>query len=452
MKLDRLTKEQVNIVTDTMGPDGRLTILDYDAEALATKDGYNTCYSIPNPTPIFKLLRQASKQQALEQGDGTTGVINLAYQMTSNLRFKDLKELEKVCEDVKNMLDIKAESIESYNNPTAYAYDSKSSPSKTLQDNLLKVAMIVTNSDSKVAEPIAKAIYHNGPTGHYIVEEVQEPGVAYEQIEGYYLPVGYGDPFFINQVNGSVVFENPEFYIKDQITMSELAIPASQAAQNNKPLVIIGSISEDCLNALKTNQMKGMGTYLWLNTAYIPVSHKQEVFVDLQMLAPTVTKIETRSNNTIFQFKADKNLNKHIKTLKSDPKLNRERIARYESKICKIKVGASSSAEMKQIKDSVEDCILSTISAYKNGVVKGAGIALKEAYELASSNYPPLKKLKYLTIFNANYRKIGINESEVDLTKVIDSAGVIKSQVTNAFEVAKVILSSEHIVKPKESK
>lgn len=201
MKLDRLTKEQVNIVTDTMGPNGRLTILDYDAEALATKDGYNTCYSIPNPTPIFKLLRQASKQQALEQGDGTTGVINLAYHMTSNLHFKDLKELEKVCEDVKNMLDINAEPIESYNNPTAYAYNSKSSPSKTLQDNLLKVAMIVTNSDSKVAEPIAKAIYHNGPTGHYIVEEVQEPGVTYEQIEGYYLPVGYGDPFFINQIN-----------------------------------------------------------------------------------------------------------------------------------------------------------------------------------------------------------------------------------------------------------
>lgn len=449
MKLDRLTKKQVDIVIDTMGPNGRLTILDYEAEALTTKDGYHTAYSIPNPTPIFKLLRQASKQQALEQGDGTTGVINLAYEMTSNLRFRDLKELEKVCEDVKNMLDIKAISIETYNSQD---YNTKNSPTKTLQDNLLKVAMIVTNSDKKVAEPIAKAIYHNGPTGHYIVEEVQDPGVTYEQIEGYYLPVGYGDPFFINQVNGSVVFNNPEFYIKDQITMAELAVPASQAAQQNKPLVIIGSISEDCLNALKANQMKGAGTYLWLNTAYIPVSHKQDIFLDLQKLAPTVTKIETRSNNTIFQFKADKDLNKHIKTLKSDPKLNRERIARYESKICKIKVGTSSAAEMKQVKDSVEDCILSTISAYKNGVVKGAGIALKEAYELASSNYPALKKLKYLTIFNANYRKIGINEQEVDLDKVIDSAGVIKSQVTNAFEVAKVILSSEHIIQPKEAK
>ena len=161
MKLDKLTKDQVTIVTDTMGPNGRLTILDYEAEALTTKDGYNTAYSIPNPTPIFKLLRQASKQQALEQGDGTTGVINLAYEMTSNLRFRDLKELEKVCEDVKNMLDIKAEPIEAYNNTTAYAYDSKSSPTKTLQDNLLKVAMIVTNSVLHRLFPLPIKLFHS---------------------------------------------------------------------------------------------------------------------------------------------------------------------------------------------------------------------------------------------------------------------------------------------------
>ncbi|MBO7696849.1 MAG: hypothetical protein J6T10_29830 [Methanobrevibacter sp.] len=449
MKLDKNTLYLVKTVTDTMGPNGKLTILDYKAEALTTKDGYNTAYNIPNPTPIFKLLRQASKQQAQTEGDGTTGVISLATEMVKRCHFKDLKELESVCNDVKDMLDVDKEELDQFNCYSNSNYLSDD-PLKVRKTNLFNVSMIVTNGDERVAKPISEAIFHNGPTGHYIVEETQEPDITYEQITGFYLPIGYGDPFFINQTNGSVVFDHPEFVIKDQITMSELAVPASKAAQEHKPLVIIGSISEDTLNVIKTNQLKGVGNYLWINTAFIPAQHKADIFVDLEKLASTITKVETRSNNTIFQFKEDKALKSHIKMLKSDAKLNRERIARFESKICKIKVGANSAAELKQIKDSVEDCILSTISAYKNGVVTGAGYALKKAFREASKNYSFFKKLKYRKIFETNYNKIGVKY--IDPVKVIDSAGVIKSQVTIAFDVAKTILSSEHIVTPKEGK
>ena len=448
MKLDKNTLSLVKTVVDTMGPNGKLTILNYKAEALATKDGYNTAYSIPEPTPIFKLLRQASKQQAQTEGDGTTGVINLATEMVKRCNFKDLKELESVCNNVKDIIDVDKLELDQFNCFSNSNYLSDD-PLKVRKTNLFNVSMIVTNGDERVAKPISEAIFHNGPTGHYIVEETQDPDITYEQIVGFYLPIGYGDPFFINQTNGSVVFNNPKFVIKDQITMSELAVPASQAAQENVPLVIIGSISEDTLNVIKTNQMKGVGQYLWINTAYVPAQHKADIFVDLEKLAPTITKIETRSNNTIFQFKEDKALKSHIKMLKSDSKANRERIARFESKICKIKVGANSAAELKQIKDSVEDCILSTISAYKNGVVTGAGYALKKAFKEASKSYSFFKKLKYKKIFEANYNKIGIKS--IDPVKVIDSAGVIKSQIDIAYDVAKTILSSNHVVSPKEA-
>ena len=115
MKLDKNTLYLVKTVTDTMGPNGKLTILDYKAEALTTKDGYNTAYNIPNPTPIFKLLRQASKQQAQSEGDGTTGVISLATEMVKRCHFKDLKELESVCNDVKDMLDVDKEELDQFN-------------------------------------------------------------------------------------------------------------------------------------------------------------------------------------------------------------------------------------------------------------------------------------------------------------------------------------------------
>lgn len=448
MKLDKNTLSLVKTVVDTMGPNGKLTILNYKAEALATKDGYNTAYSIPEPTPIFKLLRQASKQQAQTEGDGTTGVINLATEMVKRCNFKDLKELESVCNNVKDIIDVDKQELDQFNCFSNSNYLSDD-PLKVRKTNLFNVSMIVTNGDERVAKPISEAIFHNGPTGHYIVEETQDPDITYEQIVGFYLPIGYGDPFFINQTNGSVVFNNPKFVIKDQITMSELAVPASQAAQENVPLVIIGSISEDTLNVIKTNQMKGVGQYLWINTAYVPAQHKADIFVDLEKLAPTITKVETRSNNTIFQFKEDKALKSHIKMLKSDSKANRERIARFESKICKIKVGANSAAELKQIKDSVEDCILSTISAYKNGVVTGAGYALKKAFKEACKSYSFFKKLKYKKIFEANYNKIGVKY--IDPVKVIDSAGVIKSQIDIAYDVAKTILSSNHVVSPKEA-
>lgn len=420
MKLDKKTLHQISMVTNTLGPKGKLMTIDYrENEAVCTKDGYSVAYKIQDPTHVFKLLRQASQQQVKDAGDGSTSVMLLASEMVKRLNRKDLPKLKDLIGWINATIDAEKRTISN--------------------EDLFDVAMIPSNSDEEIAKPIAEAIKNNGVDGHYIIEEKFDAGIEYEQLTGYYLNIGMSDPFFANSVNGSCVFNNPVFFIKDQITLSELSIPASQAAQSGKPLVVIGSCSQECVDAMKNNQLKGIGNYCHIDTTYFPQNKKADLILDLQTLSECVTKIDVRRHATLIEFKKTKELSTYVQRLKKSDKTSgeeknqvKERVARFESKICKIKVGSDSVAGLSEKKDHLEDTILSTLSALREGVVPGAG------YEL----YRISKELpwKYRLIFSSVWRKVGkITPNE----KIIDSAAVVKSQIKNAFEVASLILNSQ---------
>lgn len=430
MKLDKKTLKQISMVTNTLGPRGKLMIIDRpDAEAVCTKDGYSVAYKIQDPTHIFKLIRQAAKKQVEECGDSSTSVVLLASEMVKRLNRKDLPKL-------KNLIGWITSTIDAEKTPVI--------PEK----DLFNIAMIPANSDEEIARPIADAILKNGVEGHYIIEEKFDAGIEYEQLTGYYLSLGMSDPFFANTTAGSCVFNNPVFYIKDQITLSDLALPASQAAQAGKPLVVIGSCSEECIEAMKQNQMKGIGNYVHIDTTYFPQNKKADLILDLQTLSECVTKIDVKRHATLIEFKKTKELSAYIQKLKKSDKNSgeeenqvKERIARFESKICKIKVGSDSVAGLSEKKDHVEDTILSALSALREGYVPGAG------YEL----YRISKELpyKYRQIFSSVWRKVG---RIIPDDTIIDSAACIKSQIKNAFEVASLILNSQQDVITVEKK
>ena len=420
MKLDKKTLKQISMVTNTLGPNGRIVTINYPEEAVVTKDGFTVAYKMKEPTHIFKLLRQASKKQVEECGDASTSVMLLASEMVKKLKREDMPELKNKIDWITNYIDADKDIVDP-------------------ERDLLNVAMIPANSDYEVAKPISDAIKVNGVDGHYIIEEKMDSGIEYEQLTGYYLNIGMSDPFFANTTTGSCVFREPIFYIKDQITLSDLAVPASQAAQQGKPLIVIGSVSEECIEAMKQNQLKGIGNYCHIDTTYFPQNKKADLILDLQTLSPFVTKIDVKRHATLIEFKKDKELTNYIQRLKKSDKNSgeeknqmKERIARFESKICKIKVGSDSVAGLSEKKDRVEDCILSTLSALRDGIVPGAG------YEL----YKISKELpyKYRRIFSSVWRKVGrIIPSE----EIVDSSACIKSQIKNAYEVAHLILNSQ---------
>ncbi len=421
MKIDKKTQKQVDLVVGTLGPKGRLVTIDYkNNEAVCTKDGFSVAYKIQDPTHMFKLLRQASKKQVEETGDSSTSVMLLASEMVKRLDRKDLPKLKDLIGWITATIDAEKMPVD-------------------VEKDLFNVAMIPANSDREIAEPITEAIKHNGVDGHYIIEEKFDAGIEYEQLTGYYLNLGMSDPFFANTATGSCVFSDPVFFIKDQITLSELSIPASQAAQQHKPLVVIGSCSEECVDAMKQNQLKGIGSYVHIDTTYFPQNKKADLFLDLQTLSSCVTKIDIRRHATLIEFKKTKELSAYIQRLKKSDKNSgeeknqvKERVARFESKICKIKVGSDSVAGLSEKKDHVEDTILSTLSALREGYVPGAG------YEL----YRISKELpwKYRKIFSSVWRKVG---RIIPDDTIIDSAACIKSQIKNAFEVASLILNSQ---------
>ena len=51
MKIDKLTQQQIDLVANTLGPRGKLVIIDYRGnEAVCTKDGFSVAYKVQNPT------------------------------------------------------------------------------------------------------------------------------------------------------------------------------------------------------------------------------------------------------------------------------------------------------------------------------------------------------------------------------------------------------------------
>ena len=360
-------KDAVNIIGSTLGPNGKLVAITNEnpntnkSETILTKDGYKVSQSIKDNSAGANFVRQVCKRQVREVGDGTTSVaILLAHLVDYSLKdLFALQQLEKPLKEYLNNIAVK----------------------KIDKESLFNLAMVSSNGDEKIADTVANVVSKNGKDGHYIVEERDQDGITSEQIKGYVLDSGYTNQAFVNTKTG-VEMVNPVVFIKDYISLSDIAPVATRAIQENKPFLCIGQCDEQALASLVDNHIKGIGQFC--NIALSAVGNKRaDLVADLTVLAPHITKVHVTRRMATFEYNETADTKKLVKAIENESKTLsgaekawcKERLARLESKIAKIYVGAETTAQMVELKDRLEDAILAVMQGF-DGYVTGAGQAL----------------------------------------------------------------------------
>lgn len=363
-RIERQIRRAAAIIGSTLGPNGKLVAITADnpmtnaPETILTKDGYKVSQSLKDTSAGANFVRQVCKRQVREVGDGTTSVaVLLAHLVQYSL--KDLLELEKCIDPLKEFL-------------------TNTAQTKIDNDTLHNIAMVASNGDVRVSDAVATVVGKNGKDGHYIVEERDTAGITTEQIKGYVLDAGYSNQAFVNTKTG-VEMTNPVVFVKEYMTLSDIAKPATMAAEAGRPFLCIGSMDEQAHASLVANHIKGIGQFCNIAPNLVG-SKRADIVADLTVLGPHITKAHITRRMATFEYSASADtralaaaIKNEIDTLSGGEKMwARDRLARLESKIAKIYVGAETTAQMVELKDRLEDTILAVIQAY-DGYVPGAG-------------------------------------------------------------------------------
>lgn len=367
-QIEKQIKDAVKVIGSTLGPNGKLVSITtvnpntQKAETILTKDGYKVSQSLKDQSAGANFVRQVCKRQVREVGDGTTSVaILLAHLIDYDL--KDLYILQELEPELEKFLKNIAKT-------------------KINHEILFNLAMVSSNGDKRISHAVAEVVARNGKDGHYIVEERDQDGITSEQIKGYVLDAGYTNQAFVNTKTG-VEMVNPVVLVKEYITLSDIAPVASQAMQENRPFICVGQCDEQALSSLVQNHINGVGQFC--NIAPSVIGNKRaDLVADLSILAPHITKVHVTKHMATFEYNVTKETKQLAEAIKAEEKTLsgnekawcKERLARLESKIAKIYVGAETTAQMVELKDRLEDAILAVIQAY-DGYVPGAGQALE---------------------------------------------------------------------------
>lgn len=377
-------KDAVRVIGSTLGPNGKLVAITNEnpnthvSETILTKDGYKVSQNLKDTSAGANFVRQVCKRQVREVGDGTTSVaVLLAHLIDYSL--KDLCELQVQEKALKEYLDSVA----------VKKIDYKS---------LYNLAMVSSNGDTNISAVVADVVGRNGKDGHYIVEERDQDGITSEQIKGYVLDSGYTNQAFVNTKTGVEMVE-PVVLVKEYITLADLQESANYAIKHNRPFLCIGQCDEQALSSLVANHLNGTGQFC--NVAFSAIGNKRaDLVADLTILANHIKKAHITRRMATFEYNESPEIKQLCKAVENESKTLsgnekawcKERLARLESKIAKIYVGAETTAQMVEIKDRLEDAILAVIQGF-DGYVKGAGQAL--------ADFAPTKHKVWRVIRNA---------------------------------------------------
>jgi chaperonin GroEL (HSP60 family) len=209
------------------------------------------------------------------------------------------------------------------------------------------------------------------------------------------------------------------------------------AMQQNRPFLCIGQCDEQALESLVANHINGAGQFC--NICPMEIGAKRaDIIADLKVIAPRITRVRVSRHMATFEYTRDADVNNLISAITAESKSatgaekawGKERIARLESKIAKIYVGAETTAQMVELKDRLEDSILAVMQAY-DGYVPGAGQMLKA--------FAPTKH-KVWRVLN---RAVGIK----DVPKsVIEPANLVYQTFKTAVEQAILIKRTKYAI------
>ncbi len=428
-------------VRRTLGPYGRNWISGVrGGTPHITNDGVSILKELWHPDEIRMLGLRTMREAAMKLneicGDGTTSAAVLTYEIlfegAKKVGFKLIdpateKEVNSAVIGGPSVMEIKRQ-IETEAKDVIEKLKAMAKPVESKEE--LIGAVRVSVEDEKLAEMIGGMQWDLGAEGTILVEDSNEPEVSIERINGIRFDNGFPTSAMINNIEKQTLELTDVHVILTNHVVHAISDFSSNADKGGAGVInqilancaANGKAREIVIVATKFDQlaMSEIARYLSENKIKIcpinaPYVNQGQIFKDLAALlggtfidkeqgrslrdasmadVGFATKVQASRWNAIFGGRGDdaaKNritqrieiLEKEIKGEASPfaKKMLESRIAQLRNGLALMKVGALSETDQKRLQDKIDDAVASARSSLQEGLVPGAGVALKSISE-----------------------------------------------------------------------
>jgi chaperonin GroEL len=396
-------------VKSTLGPKGRNVILEkITGSPVVTNDGVTIAREIHLKDQFENMGAQLVKEAAIKTndvvGDGTTTATVLAQAI--------IREGMGAIDDganpvlVKRGVDLAVGRLTAYLQSVAHPVSS--------EDDYRRVAAISANDDDTVGAVIARALHTVGDGGIVTVEDTPASGIGVDFVEGFQFDNGYLSPYLVTSpASLEAVLDDPYILLcSEKISKVQQLMPLlDKIMRAPRPLVIIAeSVEGTALQMLVHNHVNGIFQCVAVRAPGFGDRrlHKLEDIAALTggsvysrhagFTLETMTvehlgqarQVRVDADNTAIiggggsadavefrlgQLRAE--LERAAYGIDED--VLTERIGALSGRVAVIRVGAPTSAELKELRHRVEDALSATRAAMAEGIVAGGGAALLHA-------------------------------------------------------------------------
>lgn len=391
-KLDRGFLKACDVVTETLGAEGKLVLLENSNQNLppiATKDGVTVMQHVrlPNKIENFGVLQAIAGSAVTLQKAGDSTTTTAAFMQGYIRKLNRKKFNKKVEKGIKLGLEEVNQWLEKLSIPTT-------------REDLKQIIKTSVNNDEKLAKVIFNSFDIAGNDGAVeVVKNGNIPETIYTEQNGMYLDShGYTSPFFINkeskasydvencavlcaatwELDSKLVQAIKNFYqSNDRKTALTVFLERPNSEMNEEMIKLKNIGCNVCIVAVNGYDEYESETLLndiaLLTSAkvYNPRDEKPEFILGL-----ADKLVATISTTTISVFEAPKAVDELVEVLESADKKDDRRIKRLKGKVVIIEVGGLNELQIKEEFDRVEDAIASVKSSKSEGYISGGGCAL----------------------------------------------------------------------------
>lgn len=248
-------KKMAAAVKSTLGAAGQTVLIESPNHLHGiriSKDGVTVANEIFFEDPVENLaaqiIRDVAARTSSSAGDGTTTATVLAEALTIN------------CIEMISAGDDKTEILREVKLMSEKVlFDLKSYSKKLTKGRMKDVATISANNDKNIGSLVASAYHRAGKNALVSVSNSDGGDTYVETTKGIRFKRGYDSPAYVNeQSRDECVLEKPFVLITDHQleTFNQIKSILEYVVKNQKPLLIIGNVSNNFKNMLSANVVK----------------------------------------------------------------------------------------------------------------------------------------------------------------------------------------------------
>lgn len=360
---------------------------------------------------------------------------------------------------------------------------------KEITDKLIEMAVPVKDSkqlievakvsveDEDLGELIGTAQWDVGPEGVLMAEEVNSSTSSVEYVKGVRIDNGFGTAVMINNQERQSLEVDEARVILTNLTIRDLnplkGVIDQLVQMGNRNVILIGrAFTPEAIQICLQNIQKGGLNIYPINAPYVDqaavmydmaavlggrfINEEEDELGSIQVSdVGYAKKVVAKRWTAVFTGKdsneSESRISARIESLKKkldgelsdfERRLVEGRIAQLKNGFAVVRVGANSETERKYKKDKVDDAVNAVRAALQEGVVPGAGVALKTIAESLPEDYL-LKQA-----ITAPYDQIMANAGEVFEVPewVRDPVKVVRIALEKACSVASTLATSQIVV------